>query len=89
MFDPAREALVLEKNTARVQNPELQPYYREFLKKALAVSRAYQHVQMCIRDRGYLRYFVFLQMWLPSDNWMLWNNRNVLWTMKMCIRDRW
>ena len=30
---------------------------------------------------GYLRYFVFLQMWLPSDNWMLWNNRNVLWTM--------
>lgn len=38
VFDPAREALVLEKNTARVQNPELQPYYREFLKKALAVS---------------------------------------------------
>ena len=35
VFDPAREALVLEKNTARVQNPELQPYYREFLKKAL------------------------------------------------------
>ena len=27
-----------------MQNPELQPYYREFLKKALAVSRAYQHV---------------------------------------------
>ena len=44
VFDPAREALVLEKNTARVQNPELQPYYREFLEKALAVSRAYQHV---------------------------------------------
>ena len=38
VFDPAREALVLEKNTARVQNPELQPYYREFLKKALAGS---------------------------------------------------
>ena len=37
VFDPAREALVLEKNTARVQNPELQPYYREFLKKAGAV----------------------------------------------------
>lgn len=29
VFDPAREALVLEKNTARVQNPELQPYYQE------------------------------------------------------------
>ena len=30
---------------------------------------------------GYLRYVFFLQMWLPSDDWMLWNNRNVLWTM--------
>lgn len=30
---------------------------------------------------GYLRYLFFLQMWLPSDDWMLWNNRNVLWTM--------
>lgn len=30
---------------------------------------------------GYLRYFVFLQMWLPSDSWALWNNRNTLWTM--------
>lgn len=30
---------------------------------------------------GWLRYVFFLQMWIPSDNWMLWNNRNVLWTM--------
>lgn len=44
VFDPAREEIVLEKNTARVQNPELQPYYRAFLREALAVSRAYQHV---------------------------------------------
>lgn len=29
----------------------------------------------------FLRYFVFLQMWLPSEDWNLWNNRNVLWTM--------
>lgn len=29
----------------------------------------------------YLRYFFFLQMWLPSEDWSLWNNRNVLWTM--------
>ena len=43
VFDPAREALVLEKNTARVQNPELQPITANF-EKALAVSRAYQHV---------------------------------------------
>ena len=29
----------------------------------------------------YLRYVFFLQMWLPSEDWMLWNNRNALWTM--------
>lgn len=29
----------------------------------------------------FLRYFVFLQMWLPSEDWNLWNNRSVLWTM--------
>ncbi len=29
----------------------------------------------------YLRYIFFLQMWLPSDNWAWWNNRNALWTM--------
>ena len=29
----------------------------------------------------YLRYLLFLQMWLPSDNWALWNNRSALWTM--------
>lgn len=29
----------------------------------------------------WLRYVFFLQMWIPSDDWMLWNNRNVLWTM--------
>ena len=47
VFDPAREALVLEKNTARVQNPELQPYYREFLKKALAgVEGAWSHIAL-------------------------------------------
>lgn len=29
----------------------------------------------------YLRYVFFLQMWLPSEDWSLWNNRNALWTM--------
>lgn len=29
----------------------------------------------------YLRYFAFLQMFLPPDNWGFWNNRNALWTM--------
>lgn len=29
----------------------------------------------------YLRYFVFLQMFIPSENYQLWNNRGALWTM--------
>ena len=29
----------------------------------------------------YLRYIFLLQMWLPSDSWAWWNNRNALWTM--------
>ena len=29
----------------------------------------------------YLRYFVFLQMFLPSEEYQLWNNRGALWTM--------
>lgn len=29
----------------------------------------------------YLRYFAFLQCFLPSDNWYLWNNHGALWTM--------
>ena len=29
----------------------------------------------------FFRYFVFLQMFLPSENWYLWNNRGALWTM--------
>lgn len=29
----------------------------------------------------FLRYVFFLQMWLPSEDWNLWNNRGALWTM--------
>lgn len=29
----------------------------------------------------YLRYPFFLQMVIPSEDWMLWDNRNALWTM--------
>ena len=49
VFDPAREAALIEKNTARVQDPALRPYYHRFLTEALAVSRAYQR-QLLGRD---------------------------------------
>lgn len=42
VFDAAREALVIEKNTARLQNEALRPYFKAFLEQSMAVSRAYQ-----------------------------------------------
>lgn len=42
VFDPAREAAVIEKNTARLQDETLRPYYHAFQKEAMAISRAYQ-----------------------------------------------
>ena len=42
VFDPERERAVIEKNTARITDPALKPYYRQFITGAMAVSRAYQ-----------------------------------------------
>ncbi len=33
----------------------------------------------------FLRYVFFLQCFLPSDNWDLWNNHNALWTMSSFV----
>lgn len=46
VFDAAREAAVLDKNTARLQDEALRPYYRTFLQEAMAVSRAYQRAML-------------------------------------------
>lgn len=42
VFDAEREAAVIEKNTARLREEALRPYYHTFLQEAMAVSRAYQ-----------------------------------------------
>ena len=42
VFDAAREDVVLAKNTGRLENEELRPYYRHVLQEMMAVSRAYQ-----------------------------------------------
>lgn len=42
VFDAEREAAMLERNTARLGDDALRGYYREFLRTALEVSRAYQ-----------------------------------------------
>jgi len=46
VFDAAREAAVIEKNTARLQDDALRPYYKAFLEEAMAVSRAYQRAAL-------------------------------------------
>lgn len=46
VFDAVREAAVLEKNTARLQDETLRPYYRAFLQEAMSVSRAYQRAML-------------------------------------------
>lgn len=33
----------------------------------------------------FLRYVFFLQCFIPSDNWNMWNNHNALWTMSSFI----
>lgn len=46
VFDAVREAAVLDKNAARLQDEGLRPYYRAFLQEAMAVSRAYQRAML-------------------------------------------
>ncbi|MDD4850426.1 MAG: bifunctional chorismate mutase/prephenate dehydratase [Gemmiger sp.] len=49
VLDAGREAAVVEKNTAYLQNEALRPYYRAFIQDTMAVSRAYQR-QVLGRD---------------------------------------
>ena len=46
VFDATREAAVLDKNTARLQDDALRPYYRAFLQEAMSISRAYQRAAL-------------------------------------------
>ncbi len=42
IYDAAREAAVLEKNTARIQNPALRPYYADVLQYQMDIAKAYE-----------------------------------------------
>ena len=47
VFDAAREAAVLDKNTARITGRgRCAPYYRAFLSDAMSISRAYQRARL-------------------------------------------
>ena len=50
ILDAGREALVVEKNTARIQNEELKSYYADYIRYQMSLSRAYQ-AQVLGRDQ--------------------------------------
>lgn len=50
IYDAAREAAVLEKNTARIQTPELRPYYADLLQRQMDLAKQYEAFRMG-RDR--------------------------------------
>ena len=42
IFDAAREAVVLEKSAARIQDPALRPYYRDHVQNLMDVAKQYE-----------------------------------------------
>ena len=61
VFDPERERVLFEKNSALIKNEELLPYYLDFLKETVSVSKNYQkkllfsenHVHVNLPSGGY------------------------------------
>ncbi len=43
IYDPRREEAIIARGTALLKNPELAPYYQEWYKTAIKVSRDYQN----------------------------------------------
>lgn len=52
IFDAAREAAVIEKGLARVENGELAGYYREFITAVMGISKEYQQALLDGGDRA-------------------------------------
>lgn len=46
VLDEAREAAVVEKNTARLPDSRYEPYYRDFIRHTMGVSRAFQRAEL-------------------------------------------
>lgn len=46
ILDQGREQAVIEKNLARLRNPAIAPYYRDFLTHLIALSKRYQKALM-------------------------------------------
>ena len=46
IFDPAREAVVLDKAAARIRSEDLRPYYRDHVQNMMDLAKAYEAQQM-------------------------------------------
>lgn len=42
VYDPAREEIVVSRNTSLIKNSEYKPYYEDFIKHTMSLSRRYQ-----------------------------------------------
>lgn len=52
IFDAAREAQVIEKNTALIKDPKLVGYFRDFIISMMDISKKYQQDIACESDRS-------------------------------------
>lgn len=53
IFDPNREAEVIEKNSIKMQNEKLKPYYREYIQAVMDISKSYQESIVNCDTYGY------------------------------------
>ena len=53
IFDPNREAEVVEKNSIKMQNEKLNPYYREYIQAVMDISKSYQESIVNCDTYGY------------------------------------
>ena len=51
IFDAAREAVVLDRSAARIQDPALRPYYRDHVQNLMDVAKQYE-AQVLGRNRA-------------------------------------
>lgn len=74
IFDSTREKQVIESNVVRLEDESLRPYYTDFLKNAMRVSRAYQQ-EMLGKGMSVAR---SLRMELGEDRYDIFIERGIL-----------
>ena len=65
VYDAARETAVLEKATARIQDPALRPYYKDHVQNLMDVAKQYEAVVLGQNRAAYQAWRALL-LTLPS-----------------------